>query len=151
MYNQTMKVIATNRRAKFDYAITENLLAGVVLSGSEVKSVKAGHISLKGSFATINRGELYLLNAHISPYKYAGALEIDETRSRKLLVHKKELERLAAMKQSGLSMVPMAVGVERGFVKIKIGIGRGKRIFDKRETIKKREAKREAAQHQPKP
>lgn len=137
-----MKVIAKNRRAKFDYDISDTLIAGIVLSGSEVKSVKQGSISLKGSYATINRGELYLLNAHISPYKYAGDKENDETRSRKLLIHKKELESLMRSKQNGATIIPLCAGIERGLIKIEIGVGRGRKKTDKRERIKQREAKR---------
>lgn len=142
-YNeQAMKVLATNRRAKFDYDITDTLVTGVVLNGAEVKSVKQGAISLKGSYVTINRGELYVLNAHVSHYKHAGIQESDETRTRKLLVHKKELAKLVQAKQNGLAIVPLKVGVERGLIKIEIGIGRGRKKFDKRGLIKQREAAR---------
>lgn len=136
-----MKVIATNRRAKFDYDLTDTLITGVVLYGSEVKSVKNGAISLKGSFVRVQQNELCLLNAHISHYKNA-AEPIDETRTRKLLVHKKELARLLAASQSGLSIVPLKIGIQRGLVKIEIGIGRGRKKIDKRGLIKRREAER---------
>lgn len=140
-----MKIVATNRRARFDYAIKEKLVAGIVLTGAEVKSVKAGHISLKGSFASVNSGELWLVNAHVSAYKFAPSDGYQETRSRKLLIHKKELDRLASSKQAGLSILPLAVGLERGLIKVELGIGRGQKSHDKRETIKKRQAEREIA------
>ena len=140
-----MKIVATNRRAKFDYEVSERLIAGIVLSGAEVKSVKQGHISLRGSYVTLTNDELYLLNTHISPYKYAGAKAFEPTRSRKLLVHKQEIARLAGLKQSGLALVPLAVGLERSLIKIEIGVGRGRKRGDKREVVKKRQAKREIA------
>lgn len=142
-----MKILATNRRARFDYELTERLICGIVLSGAEVKSAKRGHISIKGSYATINRGEVYLINAHISPYLAAGPAAFAETRSRKLLVHKKEIDRLIGLKQSGLAMVPLAVGLDHGLVKVEVGVGRGRKRFDKRELIKKREANRAIARH----
>lgn len=137
-----MKVVAANRRAKFDYDITDTLVTGVVLHGAEVKSVKQGAISLKGSYVTVNRGELFLLNAHISHYKQASGQESDETRTRKLLVHKKELEKLVQAKQNGKAIVPLKVGVERGLIKIEIGVGHGRKKIDKRGLIKQREAAR---------
>lgn len=140
-----MKIVAKNRRAKFDYDLKEQLITGVVLTGPEVKSVKLGHISLKGSFVTVNNGELYLLNAHISPYKQAQAEDFEPTRSRKLLVHKKELERLATLKQNGNTLVPIAVGLEHGLIKLEIGVGRGRKRYDKRAVAQKRQADREAA------
>lgn len=138
-----MKILAKNRRARYDYDLTETLVAGIALSGPEVKSIKNGHISLKGSYVSIDNGELYLLNAHVSPYKFASDQENDETRPRKLLVHKKELERLIGLKQNGLAMVPTAVGLQRGLVKVEVGVGRGLKRFDKRESKRKRDATRD--------
>lgn len=139
-----MKILALNRRAKFDYDITESLIAGVVLTGPETKSAKAGHLSLKGSFVQIKDGEAYLTNAQITPYAQAGPyIPQEPTRNRKLLVHQKELTKMIDAKTAGLSIVAMAAGVERGYVKIEVGIGRGKKHFDKRQTIKSRESSRE--------
>lgn len=140
-----MKIIAKNRRAKFDYEITETLVAGIALSGGEVKSIKQGHISLKGAYVTVSDNELYLLNAHVSPYKFAGEQTQAETRTRKLLVHRKELDRLIGLKKSGQALIPMAVGLQRGLVKVEVGVGRGKKKYDKRETAKKRQAERDIA------
>jgi len=135
-----MKVIASNRRAKFDYEITDTLVAGVVLTGAEVKSTKQGHISLKGSYITVNRGELYLFNAHITPYKPASDANADPEQPRKLLVHKRELKKLIAARQNGDSMVPLRVGIEHGFIKIEVGVGRGRKKTDKRQALRTREA-----------
>lgn len=140
-----MKILATNRRARHDYELKDTLITGVVLTGAEVKSAKLGHISLKGAYVNVLKGELYLINAHISPYKYANAPDFDETRSRKLLIHKAELDRLLASKQAGMAMVPLAVGLQKGLVKIEVGVGRGKKQYDKRQAIKKRDAERDAA------
>lgn len=140
-----MKIVARNTKAKSDYEITEKLVAGIALRGAEVKSTKAGHMSLKGSFVNIQNDELWLINAHISPYQYANNAEYNPTRTRKLLVHNKELKKLAGFKQGGLSIVPISAGIERGFIKIELGIGRGRKKFDKRERQKKQQAEREIA------
>lgn len=141
-----MKLLAKNRRATFDYQIDDRLVAGLVLSGAEVKSAKQGHVSLKGSFVTINGGEAWLNNAHFTPYNMAGNRSgLDPTRQRKLLVHKKQLAELIGKKQSGLQLVAMALLEERNLVKLEVGIGKGKKQYDKRETIKRRESDREAA------
>lgn len=141
-----MKVLARNRRAKFDYDIKNTLLAGIVLGGAEVKSVKQGSVSLKGSHIITKNGELYLLNTHISPYKQAGNRPHEETRPRKLLVHKKELKQLESHKQAGLSLVPLSVGVQKGLIKVEIGVGRGLKKYDKRMVLKKRQDERSMRQ-----
>ena len=141
-----MKILATNKRGRFDYEITEKLIAGIELTGAEVKSIKAGHISLKGSFVAFRGIEGYLTNAHVSPYKYAAlAAEDEPTRSRRLLMHKKELERLSGLKTQGLSVIPLAVGLQRNLIKIELGIGRGKKMYDKRATMQKRDVERDMA------
>lgn len=138
--------IAINKRALFDYEILEKLEAGVVLTGAEVKSVKNGHISLKGAYVTFRNGEAYLLNAHISPYQKAGKiLSYDPTHTRKLLLNKNELKRLIGkLSEKGLTIVPLKVyTTRRGRIKVEIGLGRGKKQFEKRELIKKRETEKE--------
>jgi len=141
-----MKLLAKNRRATFDYDITERLVAGISLSGDEVKSIKAGAASLKGAFIAIRSGEAYLTNAHVTPYLHAAHKEsLDPIRNRKLLLHRKQLEELIVHKQSGLSVVPTALLQERRLVKLEIGIGRGKKRYDKREVIKRRDTDREVA------
>jgi SsrA-binding protein len=141
-----MKIVAKNKRARFDYQIKETLIAGLVLAGHEVKSVKSGHISLKGSFVSMRSGEAWLTNAHITQYKQAANLaSYDPERSRKLLLHRKQIdELLGAVKTQGNSVVPLAVGIERGLVKVELGIGRGKKNYDKRETIKRSDMLRDA-------
>lgn len=140
-----MKVLAKNRRATFDYAIAERLTAGLVLSGPEVKSAKSGAASLKGSFIVIRDAEAYLTNAHITPYQHARTEGYEPTRERKLLLHRKQLDSLIASKQSGLSIIPTAMLQAGPFVKLEIGIGRGKKRYDKRQTIKRRDTIRDIA------
>lgn len=141
-----MKLLAKNKRATFDYEISERLIAGLQLSGSEVKSIKAGHASLKGSFISLRAGEAFLTNAHVTPYEHAAQKDqIDPTRNRKLLLHRAQLDRLVGDKQSGLSVVPTALLLERGLVKLEIGVGRGKKRYDKREAIKRRDTNRDLA------
>jgi SsrA-binding protein len=142
-----MKIIAKNRRAFFDYEITDRLVAGLVLAGHEVKSIRAGHISLKGSFVHFTNHEAYLVNSHIRKYSHAGAIaDYDPTRSRKLLLKQSEIEHLQAAKRgTSMAIVPLAVGLERGRVKLEIGLGRGKKRFDKREVARKKAAERDNA------
>jgi SsrA-binding protein len=141
-----MKVLAKNRRANFDYSITDHMVAGLVLSGDEVKSIKAGAASLKGSFIALRENEAFLTNAHITPYAHANAkASIEPTRNRKLLLHRKQLDELITLKQSGLSVVPTALLSDRRLVKLEIGIGRGKKRYDKRETLKRRQTMRDIA------
>lgn len=142
-----MKVIAKNRRAFFDYEISERLVAGIVLAGHEVKSIRAGHISLKGSFVHFVNHEPYLVNAHIRKYSQAGALpDFDPVRSRKLLLKQSEIEHLQAAKRgTSMAIVPLVVGLERGHVKVEIGLGRGKKNYDKREAARKKAAERDNA------
>jgi SsrA-binding protein len=139
-----MKLLAKNRRAIFDYQINERLVAGLVLSGAETKSVKSGHASLKGSFVSLHSGEAFLTNAHISPYKNA-VNDGDPLRNRKLLLHRRQIDDLIRHKQSGLSVVPTALLLDKNLVKLEIGIGPGKKRYDKRHAIKERETARELA------
>ncbi len=141
-----MPVLAVNKKARYDYEIADTFEAGLVLFGHEVKSVKTGHISLKGSFVTTKRGksklpELYLTNAHIPLYKKASTiLEYDPDRPRKLLLHKKELAHLTGKKkEQGLTLVPLKIYTKHSLLKLEFGLGRGKKKHDKREAIKKRE------------
>ena len=137
-------MIATNKKARFDYEILETFEAGIVLTGPEVKSVKAGHISIKESYATVRGEEVFLTNAHISPYKQAANVEQEPTRSRKLLLKKAEIKSLIGKsKTEGLTLIPIQVYLKRGFVKVEIGLGRGKKKHDKRHTIKQKDIKRD--------
>jgi SsrA-binding protein len=132
---------AYNKRAKFDYEILDTYEAGLVLHGYEVKSVKTGHISLKGAFVTIRGEELFLTNANIPLYKHAGAIaNYDPTRPRKLLLKKREISHLIGKSRTeGLTLVPIRVYTKRGLLKLEFGIGKGKKRIDKREVIRKRE------------
>jgi SsrA-binding protein len=141
-----MKVLSKNRRAGFDYDLSEHLIAGLALTGNEVKSMKAGYASLKGSFITLRGQEAYLMGAHVTPYAHAAhKADIDPTRQRKLLLHRRQLSELQQAKDSGHSIVPTALLLDRNFVKLEIAIGRGKKRYDKRETIKQRDTNREIA------
>lgn len=141
-----MKLLAKNRRATFDYEITERLVAGLVLSGAEVKSIKNGHASLKGSFVTLREDEAWINNAHVTPYQPSGQTTAPEpTRLRKLLLHRKQINHLILEKRSGLSVVPTALLLQGNLIKLEIGIGRGKKRYDKRETLKQRDMARESA------
>jgi SsrA-binding protein len=139
-----MSVIAVNKRARFDYDILEKFEAGLVLRGFEVKSVKTGHISLKGSFVTVKGEELFLTNANIPLYKHAGAIaNYDPTRPRKLLMHRREIAHLIGKSRAeGLTLVPIRVYTRRSLLKLEFGVGKGRKKHDKREVIKKRESKR---------
>lgn len=139
-----MKSLVHNREARFDYAIEHVLEAGIVLFGHEVKSLRRGDASLKGAHVTIHGSEVFLVNAHISPYKYAGDIPgYDSTRSRKLLLNHSEISHLIGKyKEQGKAVIPLEIYTKRSYVKVKLGIGRGKKKYDKREAIKKREDQR---------
>jgi SsrA-binding protein len=141
-----MKVLSKNRRASFDYELSDRFIAGLSLSGNEVKSMKSGFASLKGSFITLKGHEAYLMGAHVTPYAHAAhKADIDPTRQRKLLLHHRQLDDLVQAKDSGLSIVPTALLLDRNLVKLEIAIGRGKKRYDKRESIKQRDTNREIA------
>ncbi|HBI17009.1 MAG TPA: SsrA-binding protein [Candidatus Moranbacteria bacterium] len=139
-----MTTIAVNKRANFDYVLTDKYEAGLVLTGAEVKSIKTGHLSLKGSFVTFKGTELHLTNADIPFYKFAGkAVNYDPRRSRKLLVKKSEIKTLLGkVKVKGLTLVPIRVYTKKRLIKLEFGVGRGKKEYDKREDIKKKDSNR---------
>ncbi|MEI7818632.1 MAG: SsrA-binding protein SmpB [bacterium] len=142
-----MKIVATNRRARHDYELGKKFQAGLVLAGHEVKSIKLGQASLKGSFIHFVNHEAYLVNCHIR--RYAQAANIvghDPIATRKLLLNRREIDELETAKQAaGFTIVPTALGVERGLIKLEIAIGRGKKNYDKRESAKKRAMKIDAS------
>lgn len=142
-----MKVIIKNKEALFNYEALETFRAGIVLSGPEVKSVKKGQISLKGSYVTIDRNnEIWLINAHISPYLPARGEQgkYEPARARKLLLNKKEIESLLGSgRQKGLTIIPVSIYTKKRLIKVEIALARGKSRVDKREKVKKREARRE--------
>jgi SsrA-binding protein len=138
------KIIAINRRARHDYFIEETCEAGLVLTGSEVKSLRAGKANLKDSHARIERGEAWLVNAHISEYGPSAQFGHDPTRKRKLLLHAREIDRLTGkVKEKGLTLVPLRMYFKNGRAKVELGVARGKKLYDKRESIKQRETRRE--------
>ena len=140
-----MPIIALNKRVAFDYEILETYEAGIALSGTEVKSVKTGHINLQGAFVVVKDGQAWLLNGHIPPYQVLNAPEsYDPDRSRKLLLHKHELQQLIGKtSQKGLTLLPLKVYTVRGLVKVEIGMARHRKKHDKREVLKQRTAQRE--------
>ncbi|MEK3992029.1 SsrA-binding protein SmpB [Robertmurraya sp. FSL R5-0851] len=138
------KVVAQNKKANHDYCIEETYEAGMVLQGTEIKSIRNGRINLKDSYARIQNGEIYLLNAHISPYEQGNRYNHDPLRQRKLLLHKREIDKLLGeTKEAGYALVPLKVYLKNGYAKILIGLGKGKKNYDKREDLKKKEAKRD--------
>ena len=138
-----MKPIAKNSRAFFDYDIKDNFNAGLVLTGPEVKSVKAGNVSLAGSYVTVSPSGASLINCHIGPYKYAPNETYNPTVTRKLLLNKKEINQLLG-KEKGLTIVPLEIYIgPRGLLKIRIGVGKARKKTDKREYIKKRDSQKE--------
>ena len=140
------KVICRNKKAGFDYQIDETYEAGIVLKGSEVKSCRQGKVNLKDSYARIKNGEVFLCQAHISPYSHAGYNQHDPLRVRKLLFHKREIKRLTGKtKEKGYTLIPLQMYFRNGKVKVEMGLARGKKLYDKREEIKQRDLKREAA------
>lgn len=137
-------LLLANKKAHFEYEITSTLEAGVVLSGPEVKSLRAKSGSLTGSYVKIIGEEAFLLNAQISPYSYADNTEYDPKRTRKLLLHKRELLKLAeSQTQKGISLVPIAFELNGNRIKLKVGVGRGKKLFEKRAVVKKRDQERD--------
>jgi len=136
------KVIATNRKAHRDYVIIETMEAGVELKGGEVKSLRDGRINLEDSFARIEDNQVVLYNAHISPYQQASYMNAEPTRPRKLLLHVKQIQRLAGLlAQKGLTLIPLkAYFSESGFAKIDIALCKGKKLYDRREDLKRRES-----------
>ncbi|MFA5539505.1 MAG: SsrA-binding protein SmpB, partial [Gemmobacter sp.] len=139
------KIIAENRRARFDYAIEDDIEVGIVLTGSEVKSLRTGQSNIAESYASVEGGELWLVNSHIAAYKQAGVFGHEERRRRKLLVSRKELSRLwQAIGREGMTLVPLVMYFNhRGIVKLKIGIAKGKKAHDKRATEAKRDWNRQ--------
>ncbi len=141
------KIVAQNRRARHDYFIVETFECGIVLTGTEIKSVRDGKVNLKDSYAKFERGELWLINAHISPYEKASWYRHDPRQNRKLLMHRKELRRLSAkVKEKGLTLIPLSMYLKGGrLAKVALALAQGKNVHDKRDAIMERSAKRSVA------
>lgn len=139
-----IRVVYNNKRATFDYELLERIEAGVVLTGTEIKSIRANNVSLQRSYVQARGDELWLLEANISPYEHGNRLNHEPTRPRKLLLHRREINRiLAALTQKGLTLVPTRLYLKGGRAKVEIALARGKRKFDKREDIARRDADRQ--------
>lgn len=132
-----------NKKAYFDYTIEETYEAGIELKGTEVKSIRGGHAQLKDSYAIIKKGEVYILNMFISPYDHGNQFNQEETRTRKLLLHKKEIRKIEKQRIEGYSLIPLKMYFKNRKVKILLGLAKGKKNYDKRETIKKRDMERD--------
>ena len=139
------KVVATNRKAFHDYFIEERYEAGIMLQGTEVKSLREGRVNLQDSYASVRGTEVYLHQCHISPYSHGNIMNHDPTRVRKLLLHKAEIHKLLGKtQQKGLTLVPLRIYFSKGgYAKVELGLAKGKKLYDRRETIKTREAGRE--------
>jgi SsrA-binding protein len=141
-----LRVVATNRRARHEYWIEETHEAGIALTGTEVKSLRAGHVILGDAFARVDRGEAWLLHLHISPYEQGNIQNHDPMRTRKLLLHKREIMRLGArVQQRGYTLVPLRIYFRNGVAKVELGLARGRHTYDKRERIAERDAERRIA------
>ena len=141
--SKPVKVIAKNRKARHDYIIEDTHEAGVVLTGSEIKSIRAGQVNLRDSYAAIRDGELWLINVHIAPYKQASQQNHEPRRDRKLLMHRREINRLTGkLQEKGLTLVPLRLYLKDSLAKLEIAVARGKKLYDKRESIQRRETDR---------
>ena len=144
MAKEPKKIIAENRKARHNYHIDEVIEAGMVLKGTEVKSLRQGRVNLKDSYARIKNGEVFVYQMHIGPYPFAYYNNHEPLRPRKLLLHKREIHRLyGKVNEKGITLIPLRVYFTRGKVKLALGLARGKRAYDKRETIRRRDEQRE--------
>jgi len=138
------KIVATNRKAYHDYFIEDTVEAGLVLTGSEIKSVRDGRLNLRDSYARIDKGEMWMCNVHISPYEHSGSSGPDPDRDRKLLLHKSEILRLQNRTQTkGLTLIPLRIYLRDGKAKVELALAKGKRQYDKRDAIAERDAERD--------
>ncbi|MCD6123262.1 MAG: SsrA-binding protein SmpB [Spirochaetales bacterium] len=144
-FENDIKVLAANRKARFNYSVQESIECGIELKGTEVKSMRGSRFSFSDSYAKIDNNELWLIGFHISAYPFGNRFNHDPDRPRKLLVHKQELKRLKRkVDEKGLTLVPLKFYLKRGLVKLEIGVCKGKKLFDKRNDIKRRDQKRDA-------
>ncbi len=138
------KIVSSNKKARHDFFIIEVYEAGLALTGTEIKSVRAGEVNLKDSFAKVKDGEVFVYNMHISPYAQGNRYNQDPMRPKKLLLHKKEIRKLdQAVSQEGLTLIPLEIYLQRGIAKLSLAVAKGKKLYDKRDDIAKRDAKRD--------
>jgi SsrA-binding protein len=143
------KVVATNRKARHEFFIEDTIEAGIVLKGTEVKSIRQGKLNIKDSYASIDNGEVFINNMHISPYEQGNIFNQDPLRERKLLLNKREIRRLLAdIMQKGYTLIPLSVYIKDGLVKVELATAKGKKLYDKREAIAKKDAMRRIEQQQ---
>jgi SsrA-binding protein len=141
---QGRKVVSTNRKARHTYELMDTFEAGLVLTGSEIKSIRAGHVNLREGYVQARGDELWLLNTHIASYDQAGVFGHDPLRPRKLLVHRREIDRITSrVREKGLTVVPIVMYLIRGLAKVEIALARGKKQYDKRATLRERDSKRQ--------
>ena len=141
------KLIAKNPTAYHNYFIEDKIETGIALFGTEIKSIRAGKVNLKDSYANIKNGEVYICGMHISPYEHGNIFNKDPLRDRKLLLHKKEINKLIGLiKQKGYTLIPISIYFKGSFIKVELGIGRGKKLYDKRQDIAKKDAERRISQ-----
>ncbi len=142
-----MKIITQNKRATFEYFIEQKFTAGIQLQGSEVKSIRAGKTSINEAYVTFKNGEVFILNMHIAKFEASSIFNHEETRTRKLLLNKHEINKiLGAKEKDGMTIIPLTVELHQGLIKVVIAIAKGKKLYDKRETIKERDLEREKRQ-----
>lgn len=138
------KTLATNRQARHDYSILDTVEAGIVLKGTEIKSIRNGKVNLRDGYATVRNGEIFLQNVHISPFEQGNIFNHDPLRMRKLLLHKKQIASLIGeVKTTGVTLVPLKIYIKNGVAKVLIGVAKGKKTYDKRESLKQKDMKRE--------
>ncbi len=146
MTQSGIKIIAKNKKAFHDYHIFDTLEAGIVLTGSEIKSIRAGQVNLRDGYATIQDGEVWLMNVHIAPYNQANRENHEPRRTRKLLLHRREINRLLGkLQEKGLTLIPLKLYLKNSRAKVELGLARGKKLYDKRASLKEKESRRQIA------
>ena len=144
MSTDSVKTVATNRKARHDYHIEDTYEAGLVLTGTEIKSIRAGRVNLRDSYATLKEGELWLMNTHIAPYDQGSYTNHEPRRPRKLLMHRREINRIAGrIQEKGFTLVPLRLYLKNNLAKVELGLARGKKQYDKRATLREKETRRE--------
>jgi SsrA-binding protein len=139
-----VRTVATNRKARHDYHIDDTFEAGIALTGTEIKSIRAGRVSLRDSYATVKEGELWLLNTHIAPYQHGTYANHEPRRPRKLLMHRREINRITGkLQEKGFTLVPLRLYLKNNLAKVELGLARGKKQYDKRAALRQRETRRE--------